>query len=113
MKNKNNLILTIIAVGTLLVTIIGATYAYFQSVSSLDDNVVVNAQLNPNSSSFTVEAADLSINVAPELMIETQVNAEAKATNTANLVVTYNSALRNLVGSKINFSSNCGGEFSL
>ena len=91
MKNKNNLVLTIIAVSTLLITIIGATFAYFQSVSYLDDNVVVNAQLNPNNSSFTVESAELAINVAPSLMIETQASTTAKVSNTANLVVTYNS----------------------
>jgi len=29
MKNKNNILLTVIAVSTLLITIIGATFAYF------------------------------------------------------------------------------------
>jgi len=89
--DRKNLMLTILGVVTLLTFVIGAAFAYFQTSANLDDNVVVNAQLNPNNSSFTVESAELAINVAPSLMIETQASTTAKATNTANLVVTYNS----------------------
>jgi len=91
MEKRNTLLLTVIAVATLLVAVVGATFAYFASTSETEDNLTVNATLNPNTSSFTVVAGDLSINVAPELMIETQRSTTPKATDNDTLVVTYNS----------------------
>ena len=73
MEKKNTLLLTVIAVATLLVAVVGATFAYFGSFSTKVDN---KAGVN-----VTTEAAQLKLNVAGAEML--------KGEGTATSVGTY------------------------
>lgn len=72
MEKKNTLLLTVIAVATLLVAVVGATFAYFGSFST---NVEYKAGVNvtteaAKSSAFLTEAAQLKLNVAGAEMLK-------------------------------------------
>ena len=64
MEKKNTLLLTVIAVATLLVAVVGATFAYFGSFSTKVDNKAgVNVTTEAaKSSAFLTEAAQLKLN---------------------------------------------------
>ena len=62
MEKKNTLLLTVIAVATLLVAVVGATFAYFGSFTTTVDN---KAGVN-----VTTEAAQLKLNVAGAEMLK-------------------------------------------
>lgn len=72
MEKKNTLLLTVIAVATLLVAVVGATFAYFGSFTTTVDNkagvnVVTEAA---KTSSFITSSASLKLNVAGSEMLK-------------------------------------------
>lgn len=82
MEKKNTLLLTVIAVATLLVAVVGATFAYFGSF-----NTTVNNQAGVNvtteaakSSAFLTEAAQLKLNVAGAEMLKGDGDASSVGT---------------------------------
>lgn len=83
MEKKNTLLLTVIAVATLLVAVVGATFAYFGSFTTTVDNKAgVNVTTEAaKSSTFLTEAAQLKLNVKGDEML--------KGTGTATAVGTY------------------------
>ena len=72
MEKKNTLLLTVIAVATLLVAVVGATFAYFGSfTTTVDDKAGVNVTTEAaKSSAFLTEAAQLKLNVAGAEMLK-------------------------------------------
>ena len=83
MEKKNTLFLTILAVGTLLVAVVGATFAYFGSfTTTVTNRAAVNlTTAAAKSSSFVSTAAALSLSVAGSEML--------KGTGSATQVGTY------------------------
>lgn len=83
MEKKNTLLLTVIAVATLLVAVVGATFAYFGSFTTTVDNKAgVNVTTEAaKSSTFTTNSASLKLNVAGAEML--------KGTGAATAVGTY------------------------
>ena len=74
MEKKNTILLTAIAVGTLLVVVVGATYAYFAVSSSDSENTTVDANVEGVGSvalsggaeiTKTISAADMAKSKAP------------------------------------------------
>ena len=93
MEKKNTLLLTVIAVATLLVAVVGATFAYFGSFNTtVDEKAAVNVQTEAaKSSSFVSSAASLKLNVAGSEMLKGTGDATSVGTYTgdnANLTVT-------------------------
>ena len=72
MEKKNTLLLTVIAVATLLVAVVGATFAYFGSFTTTVDNKAgVNVTTEAaKSSTFLTTAASLKLNVAGSEMLK-------------------------------------------
>ena len=72
MEKKNTLLLTVIAVATLLVAVVGATFAYFGSFqTTVDSKAGVNVTTEAaKSSAFLTEAAQLKLNVAGAEMLK-------------------------------------------
>ena len=93
MEKKNTLLLTVIAVATLLVAVVGATFAYFGSfTTTVDEKAAVNVHTEAaKSSTFTTSAASLKLNVAGSQMLKGTGSATAVGNYTgdnANLTVT-------------------------
>ena len=72
MEKKNTLLLTVIAVATLLVAVVGATFAYFGSFNTtVTDKAGVNVKTEAaKSSAFTTSAASLSLSVLGSEMLK-------------------------------------------
>ena len=70
MEKKNTLLLTVIAVATLLVAVVGATFAYFGSFTTDTTNTAaVNVHTDPAvASSFVTTGGSLDISVASKDM---------------------------------------------
>lgn len=90
MEKKNTLLLTVIAVATLLVAVVGATFAYFgsfdvQTTNKAGVNVTTEAA---QASSFIVTSASIKLNVAGAEML--------KGTSTEGVKVgTYDGKIEN------------------
>ena len=65
MEKKNTLLLTVIAVATLLVAVVGATFAYFGSfTATVNDKANVSVTTgNVQASTFITTGGALSLNV--------------------------------------------------
>lgn len=72
MEKKNTLLLTVIAVATLLVAVVGATFAYFGSfTTTVDNKAAVNVVTEAaKSSSFVSTSASLKLNVPGSQMLK-------------------------------------------
>ena len=95
MEKKNTLLLTVIAVATLLVAVVGATFAYFGSFTTTVNNQAgVNVTTEAaKSSTFLTEAAQLKLNVAGAEMLKGDGAASPVGTyegNKATLTVKLN-----------------------
>ena len=95
MEKKNTLLLTVIAVATLLVAVVGATFAYFGSfTATVKDKAAVNVTTgNVAASTFITTGGTLSLYVPGSAMTKGE-NAAAVPAGTknesANLVVKLN-----------------------
>ena len=72
MEKKNTLLLTVIAVATLLVAVVGATFAYFGSfTNTVTDGTDINVTTQPSkSSTFITSAAEIELEVASADMVK-------------------------------------------
>ncbi|MDD5865801.1 MAG: hypothetical protein PUD07_04915 [bacterium] len=91
MEKKNTLLLTVIAVATLLVAVVGATFAYFGSfTTTVDNKAAVNVATEAaKSSTFSTSSASLKLNVAGSEML--------KGTGSATQVGSYTGDNANLI----------------
>ena len=93
MERKNTLLLTVIAIATLLVAVVGATFAYF--ATQMDTNTTglnVNVTTEPASAIFLASGSELTLEVLGANMQRSQTdqnNAVLSNNNTTDLVVTY------------------------
>lgn len=97
MERKNTLLLTVIAIATLLVAVVGATFAFFASqVNTTQNGLNVYANTESAASAiFLATGEDLSINVTAENQQRGHVSNNAvylSATDTKNLNVIYGSS---------------------
>jgi len=98
MERKNTILLTVIAVATLLVAVVGATFAYFASAPTTGDGLEFTATTQPASAAFTANAGTLSLEITADEMLRAQagdgVVADSATTSTDgnDLVVDFKSA---------------------
>ena len=83
MEKRNTILLTVIAIATLLVAVVGATFAYFASnINTGKGDVNINVNTSNNKSVFTAESAgSISLNVASYMM---QLNNAGDGNNTTS-----------------------------
>ena len=93
MERKNTLLLTVIAIATLLVAVIGATFAYFASTTEIEATANVTATTGA-AASFSSSSTDaLELNITAALMTEASAETEPEAANdSANLIVNLSAA---------------------
>lgn len=91
MEKRNTLLLTVIAVATLLVAVVGATFAYFAgTVDTVNGNINVNANTAGAASSFIASAGNsLDLDVTAAMVQRSAINLTAKTTATGGLTVTF------------------------
>lgn len=70
MEKRNTLLLTVIAIATLLVAVVGATFAYFATSNTTTSNTSVTATLAENDAAFTSSGTALAVNVPTNNMIQ-------------------------------------------
>ena len=97
MEKRNTLLLTIIAIATLLVAVVGATFAYFASTTDTNSGKVnLNVETSNKTATFTaVGGGDMNINVTADLMQESNAGdggtqQTANGTLDANLTANSN-----------------------
>lgn len=95
MEKKNTLLLTVIAVATLLVAVVGATFAYFGSfTANVEEKAAVNVTTGTvQASTFITTGGTLLLNVPGSAMTKGEDQAAVPAgtkTDSANLVVKLN-----------------------
>ena len=82
MEKRNTLLLTVIAIATLLVAVVGATFAYFANTASVTNVANLTATTASSNSSFVSTGAEISMNVTAANMVE------ALGTSGGNLAAT-------------------------
>ena len=98
MEKRNTLLLTVIAVATLLVAVVGATFAYFAtSTTGASGNIGITANTAAGgNSTFTAVGDTISLNVTAADMQQSAVaEGTAKAADNATLTVSYTSGSTN------------------
>jgi hypothetical protein len=98
MEKRNTLLLTVIAVATLLVAVVGATFAYFAtSTTGASGNIGITANTAAGgNSTFTAVGDTISLNITAADMQQSAVaEGTAKATDNATLTVSYTSGSTN------------------
>jgi len=94
MEKRNTLLLTVIAVATLLVAVVGATFAYFASATDTANTLAMNVTTMANNSSFTATATTLAVSVTADEMLQSggdNTTDEGK-TSSGDLIVDFASA---------------------
>ncbi len=93
MEKRNTILLTVIAIATLLVAVVGATFAYFASTIDNRANVGVNVNTSGKAATFTsTSTGNIEINVTSDLMQQSNVDeANSNLTSNANINVALNS----------------------
>ena len=90
MEKRNTLLLTVIAIATLLVAVVGATFAYFAS----DVGTVNNENTNPNPTStafFNSNGATMLLGVSADNIATSEIG-QNYANNQSSLQIIYNAA---------------------
>lgn len=81
MEKRNTLLLTVIAVATLLVAVVGATFAYFASSSDTANTLDLDVTTVKSTASLTAGATQLEMEITPDLMQQsTAANTSIKNT---------------------------------
>lgn len=70
MEKKNTMLLTVIAVATLLVAVVGATFAYFTATSTGDEATVVQVTTESLSSTTATGSGTIKLDVTAEDMVD-------------------------------------------
>ena len=88
MEKKNTILLTVIAIATLLVAVVGATFAYFATTEEYNNVTTLTATTPSASSVFKTEGGTIALTVEPITMVESRAGI---ASNNANgtLEVSY------------------------
>ena len=93
MEKRNTLLLTVIAIATLLVAVVGATFAYFANNATITNAANLTATTASSSSSFISTGAELSMNVTAGNMSQARGtaggNLAATSTQTGHFNVTF------------------------
>ena len=95
MEKKNTILLTVIAVATLLVAVVGATFAYFTATSSTDNNASTTGTVNTATVAkvklTTADVGQTKNTVYPGTMnyAAMSVVASKEGTDSANYTLTY------------------------
>lgn len=71
---KNTLVLTVVSIATLLVAVVGATFAYFTATVGGEAQNVVTVTTSSTSSTFTAYSTPLTLDVTIEDMLENDGN---------------------------------------
>ncbi|MBR4231505.1 MAG: hypothetical protein IKR74_05075 [Bacilli bacterium] len=82
MEKRNTLLLTVIAIATLLVAVVGATFAYFANSANVNNVANLTATTASSSSSFISTGAEIKMNVTAANMVQ------ANGTSAGNLAAT-------------------------
>lgn len=96
MEKKNTLLLTVIAVATLLVAVVGATFAYFASTVNLENNTAeFTAETAPMTSSFVATGTAFSLEVTADKMqtVDAAEGKKAAESTKGTMVVSYGSSV--------------------
>lgn len=101
MEKRNTLLLTVIAVATLLVAVVGATFAYFASgnVDAEGSNIGVGAEVSGSQATFTAAGNTITMVVGPQQMTQAAGKNDGTvlaANKTENVVLTLNSGAENV-----------------
>lgn len=96
MEKRNTLLLTVIAVATLLVAVVGATFAYFANNASITNVANLTASTAASSSSFIATGAEIVMNVSAANMVE------ARGTAGGNIAATSETESENF---KVSFTA--------
>lgn len=96
MEKRNTLLLTVIAVATLLVAVVGATFAYFASTVETNNTVVVQATTAGANSSFIALGDEISLTVNAADMQIGQLYDSGTLDTTANKVVAEDNGTLNV-----------------
>lgn len=86
-NKKKGLLLTIVAIVTLLVAVGGATFAYFAGTQNLS-NLEFNVALPSSNSVFSCNGSTVNLNITPDKMAQGASGTVAGTAN-GNLVVSY------------------------
>lgn len=70
MKNKNNVVLSIIAIATILVTVVGATFAYFASTVNEGTGSNFTAVVEEDNVLFTATGSNMTMEVTADKMTQ-------------------------------------------
>ena len=70
MEKRNTLLLTVIAIATLLVAVVGATFAYFANSANVNNVANLTATTASSNSSFISTGAEISMNVTAANMVQ-------------------------------------------
>ena len=102
MEKRNTILLTVIAVATLLVAVVGATFAYFAQSGDYNGTANLTANTAGASSEFIAVGSDITLQVTAANMVEAQkgnqvttqtvndaINVKFKAGTTERLSCTY------------------------
>ncbi|MBQ6841523.1 MAG: hypothetical protein IJO63_05360 [Bacilli bacterium] len=95
MEKRNTLLLTVIAVATLLVAVVGATFAYFAGTQDVGAGLNLTATTEPASSSFIASSDDpIELDITADLMLAAQAKNDGSPvdTDTGKLTVSFASA---------------------
>ena len=91
MEKRNTLLLTVIAIATLLVAVVGATFAYFAQSGSFDNTANLTATTAAASSEFIATGSTISLSVLAADMTEAKIGNTVATTPAQNgdLVVEF------------------------
>lgn len=97
MEKKNSFLLTIIAVATLSVAVIGATFAYFASTINEGTGATFTANTAPMNSAFTAVGTNCSLTVTADKMQQADAGAAnvAATSSSCSVTVSYASSVAN------------------
>ena len=86
MEKRNTLLLTVIAVATLLVAVVGATFAYFANNANVDNVANLTATTASSSSAFISTGSTIVMNVTAANMVQAYGQAAGNLAATSETV---------------------------
>jgi len=92
---RRNIAMIIVSLAIFIVLVISATYAYFASNTNTGNGLDFSTTLDDNNIAFTATSGTLSLHVAAENMLESQISEgdviAAESTGTENIIVSLSS----------------------
>lgn len=82
MEKRNSLLLTIIAIATLIVAVIGATFAYYASTVNNQSGINTDVKMPSANGMFTTQGGEVAINtITTQMMSENEIGSNATASS--------------------------------